>query len=285
MDGAGRKLIIGCGYIGRRVAQAWVQQGAEVWALTRSEEHARALRDLGVRPVTGDVTDPSSLAVLPSAGTVLYSVGFDRTSGKTFREVYVDGLEHVLQALTGRTGRLLYISSTSVYGQNDGQWVDETSECQPETPNGQACFDAEELVRRFAGGQVLRLAGIYGPGRLMARIEALRAKEPLRGNPAAWLNLIHADDAVAAILACELRGASGDTCLVCDDRPIRRAEYFETLARVLNLSLPRWSAEPLSDQERSKLNKRCSNRRLREQLGMALRYPDIMQGLPHACQS
>lgn len=288
MPGAERKLIVGCGYVGRRAAQAWLGQGSEVYALTRSAGNAQMLKELGLRPIIGDVTDPVSLSRLPEVDTVLYAVGFDRHSGKTFREVYVQGLENVLRQIAGCTQRFLYISSTSVYGQNAGEWVDETSICRPETPNGQACLEAEELVRKnFAvlnsdrpTFNVLRLAGIYGPGRLMARIEALRAGEPLHGNPEAWLNLTHVDDAVAAILACEQRGVPGELYLVSDDRPSRRCEYFAKLADALGIEPPLWESEPLADEARSRFNKRCSNRKLREQLGVELKYPTLAEGLP-----
>src|SRR5690606_29190096 len=145
---------------------------------------------------------------------------FDRTSGHSQRDVYVDGLRHVLNAMAGRCERFVYISSTSVYGQTQGEWVDESSPCRPDRPNGQACLEAENLVWEFfpagmdpeqSGAVVLRLAGIYGPGRLLRRVEQLRSGDPIGGNPEAWLNLIHVDDAATAVLACEQRFTPGET--------------------------------------------------------------------------
>jgi len=171
-----RKLVIGCGYLGQRVARRWLAQGDSVVALTRSEARARSFHESGIEPVIGDVTDPATLAGLPEVDTLLYAVGLDRGSGQSQREVSVGGLENVLGRMAGRVRRILYISSTSVYGQNDGEWVDETSECRPESENGKVCLDAEDLLRdRVPDANILRLAGIYGPGRLVARIEALRA--------------------------------------------------------------------------------------------------------------
>ena len=109
-----RKLIIGCGYLGRRVAAEWLLQRHRVSALTRSEEHADRFRSQGIEPIIGDITDVDSLSQLPKAETVLYSVGFDRQSGKSQREIYVDGLENVLKQIASRFGRLIFISSTSV---------------------------------------------------------------------------------------------------------------------------------------------------------------------------
>jgi nucleoside-diphosphate-sugar epimerase len=139
---ATRKLIIGCGYLGRRVARRWIAHGDTVFALTRSTGRARDLLSSGIEPVIGDVTDPATLGALPEADTLLYAVGLDRTSGKSQREVYVGGLENVLAMVAGKIRRFLYISSTSVYGQNAGEWVDEDSGCLPGSENGSVCLES-----------------------------------------------------------------------------------------------------------------------------------------------
>ena len=275
------RLIIGCGYLGRRAARRWVAQGDRVFALTRSESNAAELRELGVTPILGDVLDPSSLRSLPSTDTLLYAVGLDRNSGRSQREVYVDGLRSVLAELPASRPRIIYISSTSVYGQSAGEWVDEESECKPASPGGKVCLEAEELLRREApSAQILRLAGIYGPGRLIARIEQLRNGSPLSGNPQAWLNLVHVEDAVSAVIASDRRGLPGSTWLVSDDRPSHRREYYDLLAWLVGAPAPRF-AEPESPADQQ-LNKRCRNRRLREALHVELRFPTIALGLPDA---
>ncbi len=290
-----RRLIVGCGYLGERVARAWLKFGDDVLALTRSRTHAEEMHALGIQPIVGDVTDLTSIrdAVrdLPDIDTVLYAVGFDRDAGKSKREVYVDGLENVLKGLSGRVGRICYISSTSVYGQSGGEVVDEDSECNPSSENGRICTDAERKVWQYypadssageRGASVLRLAGIYGPGRLLARVESLRSGEPLSGNPEAWLNLIHVDDAVAAVLASEQLGRLGSTYLVSDDRPVQRRVYYDLLARLISAPQPTFvDAEPNSAESRQ-LNKRCCNRRIRDELGVELVYPNIEVGIPHA---
>jgi nucleoside-diphosphate-sugar epimerase len=298
---AARKLIIGCGYLGRRVARRWVARGDTVVALTRSNERAAKLRRSDIEPIIGDVTDPATLAELPEADTLLYAVGLDRTSGKSQHEVYVGGLDNVGARLSGKCRRFLYISSTSVYGQTTGEWVDEDSECRPESENGKVCFDAEQLLHtRIPEASILRLAGIYGPGRLVARIAALRAGLVLEGNPDAWLNLIHVDDAVAAVLACEERGRSGRTYLVCDDRPCRRLEYYSILAFLVGAPAPRSGTIPplasgghggagedvtgasIAKPQALDLNKRCCNLRLHDELHVTLRFPNVHIGLPIA---
>ena len=107
---ASRKLIIGCGYLGRRVARRWLAQRDAVFALTRSAERAGEFQASGIVPIVGDVTDPASLATIPDVETALYAVGLDRASGKSMREVYVGGLENVLNHLVGKVRKFLYIS-------------------------------------------------------------------------------------------------------------------------------------------------------------------------------
>lgn len=283
------KLIVGCGYLGNRVARAWINAGHTVTALTRSPARAKEWTRDGIRPVVGDICEPTTLTSLPAAETVLFAVGFDRTSGRTQQAVYVDGLKNLLQALAGRTKRFIYISSSSVYGQSAGEWVDETSDCHPAQSGGECCLLAEQLVysafpadQSAVSANVLRLSGIYGPGRLLSRVESLRAGEPLSGRGDAWLNLIHVDDAVRAVLVCDERGQPGQTYLVSDDRPISRAEYYGRLAELANCPPPKFNPESQPSRGAGGLNKRCRNIRLREVLGVDLQFPTINDGLPHS---
>lgn len=288
-----RRLIIGCGYLGRRVARLWLDSGDTVFALTRSAETANTLRELGIEPLIGDVLQASSLAALPDCDTALHAVGFDRTAAASKREVYVDGLRNVLDQMAGRCERFLHVSSTSVYGQADGELVDEDSPCEPAHESGQICLDAERLVLEYVSkaslpaATILRLAGIYGPQRLLARTDAICQKQPLPGNPDAWLNLIHVDDAAQAVLAAAQQSASGSSeqaaqvFLVSDNQPIQRRTYYETLARLLGIDEVLFDADTPARHTRG-LGKRCCNRRLREQLGVTLSYPTIKSGLPQS---
>lgn len=294
------KLIVGCGYLGRRVARAWLADGDRVFALTRSAANAADLQSIGVVPIIGDICQPESLSDLPGVNTVLFAVGYDRGSGKSQREVYVDGLKSVLQVVGPGSARscqrFLYVSSSSVYGQSEGEWVDESSVTEPVQPGGVCCREAEELVfRTFTAGfsepssagtvpyaNVLRLSGIYGPDRLLSRVAMLRAGEPISGRGDAWLNLIHVDDGVRAIQACEGSGKPGQTYLVSDDAPILRAEYYGKLAELTGSPTPTFAPETASSRGSGGINKRCLNRRMREELKVALAYPSISVGLPHA---
>ena len=283
------RLIIGCGYLGLRVASLWKARGDDVFVLTRSEERAATLQEHGLKPILGDVANSDSLRGLPTAASVLYAVGYDRSGPHSKRAVYVDGLKNVLKQIQGRCQRFIYVSSTSVFGQSAGEFVDEMSATEPREENGQICLDAESVVRQFhdstamsaanAGAIILRLAGIYGPGRLLARIDQLQRNEPFTGNPEAWLNLIHVDDAAQALIASDERGRLGETYLVCDDQPLRRAEYYSALAARVGAPPPRFVELAVDSSERQQFNKRCLNHRLRNELGIELRYPTIIDGL------
>lgn len=302
-----QKLIIGCGYVGREVARRWLEAGHDVAALTRSEANAQQFSDLGIQPVLGEITNPETLQGLPESETVLYAVGFDRSASQSRHEVYVEGLSHALSVIKERTQQIIYLSSTSVYGQTAGEWVDETSACEPERENGQICLEAEQLfaqqgllgeaaVEGNARAVILRLAGIYGPGRLLARMEQIKAGEPLAGRPDAWLNLIHLDDIVQTILRCDGDLQLASHYLVSDSRPVTRQEYYETLAQLIEAPQPRFatgeaadvkskSTRPNSTERAAGVNKRCNNKRLREELGVELQYPSIWEGLSQAIKN
>ncbi len=204
------KLIIGCGYLGRRVARRWIAQGDAVFALTRSPDRARDLRNLGIEPIVGDVTDAATLAGFPEVDTLLWAVGLDRAAGRSQREVYVDGLENVLPCIAGRVRRWIYISSTSVYGQTDGEWVDKIiRNAGPKVDNVKIYVDAETRLRAAEpAANILRLAGFTAPGGWCRDSPRLRTgRKPFStGTPERGLNLIHVDDAVTSIVHANAGG-------------------------------------------------------------------------------
>jgi nucleoside-diphosphate-sugar epimerase len=264
-------LILGCGYLGRVVARRWLDTGRRVAALTRSRAHE--LRALGIEPILGDVTDPDLR--LPTADTVLFVVGLDRTAGKSMRDVYVGGLANVLKALPA-VRRFVYVSSTSVYAQADEAWVDESSPTEPIAENGRVVLDAERLLReRRPDAVVLRFAGIYGPGRGV-RKTAVENGEPIAADPNGWLNLIHVEDGATAVLAAADRAPAGATYNVADDRPVTRREFYTEMSNLLGAPPPWFTAAA----ERS--NRRISNRKMRAELGVELRFPDFRAGLRDA---
>jgi nucleoside-diphosphate-sugar epimerase len=283
-------LIIGCGYLGQRVGALLCQRGERVFGTVRSARRAADLAKDGIEPMIADVLDLESLGRLPAADRVFYAVGFDRVAGPTMRTVYVDGLQNVLNGLSSQTTRLVYASSTGVYGQSGDEWVNEESPTIPATESGKVCLAAECRVRAWANSRIrtaqaiiLRYSGLYGPGRVVRR-SLIERGEPIAGDPGKFLNLIHIDDAAQAALAALETTAEPSLYLIADDRPVTRYEYYSLIARLLGAPEPRFEIPRTGTpgESRDASNKRISNHRMREQLGLTLRYPDILAGVPVA---
>jgi nucleoside-diphosphate-sugar epimerase len=270
------KLVIGCGYLGRVVAARWKSAGDRVIATTRTPKRAAELRALGYEPVVCDVLRPASLLALPrSVATILQCVGFDRGSGVSIRAVCVEGLAHVLSALSGWRGRFIHVSSPSVYGQTGGEEVDEDAATQPAEEAGRVALEAELLLaERRPDAIILRFAGIYGPGRLL-RAREIVAGEALAADPETWLNLIHVEDGAAAVVAADERGRPGAVYNIADDRPVPRRQFYTHLAAVLRAPHARFLPPPGTRDA----NRRIANRRMKQELGVSLLYANSIEGL------
>ncbi|MBY0459814.1 MAG: SDR family oxidoreductase [Gemmataceae bacterium] len=268
------RLIVGCGFLGRVAAARWLAQGHRVSALTRA--NADTLRATGVEPVTGDVLARDTHRALPTADTVLYAVGMDYRAGHSMRDVYVQGLANVLDALP-TCGRFIYISSTSVYGQSDGDFVTETSPTEPAEESGRVVLEAEALLRaRRQDAIILRSAGLYGPNRLLRKQPILRG-EPLVGDAGKWLNLVHVADAAAAILHTEAHAPPGETYNVSDGTPVSRRDFYTLLAELLHAPAATFDHR----QEPGAPNRRIDATKLRA-LGWAPTFPSYREGLTAA---
>jgi nucleoside-diphosphate-sugar epimerase len=279
------RLIFGCGYLGQRVARLWQPRGEEVYAVTRHAAKAETLRQQGIRPILADLLHPlpADVAWPRQIDTVLFAVGYDRDSTASIGAVYERGLANVLSSLPDDVGRLIYISSTGVYGDAAGDWVDEETPCHPTRAGGKASLAAEDQLRRHRLGQrslILRLAGIYGPGRI-PRAGTLLAGQPIDAPADGHLNLIHVDDAAAIVLLAESKAPLPRTYVVSDGQPVVRADYYGELARLLNAPPPRFAPpDPSSPAaQRAASDKRVSNRRLVSELAPSFRFPSYREGL------
>jgi nucleoside-diphosphate-sugar epimerase len=284
-------LIVGCGYLGQRLGALLRAGGEPVWGTVRSPGRAEELTRSGIEPVIADVLHPESLRRLPRADRVFYCVGFDRSAGAAIRAVFVDGFQHVLDSLSDSVQRLVYASSTGVYGQTGGEWVDEGSPTCAQHESGEVILEAEGRLRAWAEARarpaiVLRFAGLYGPGRIVRRA-LLERGEPIPGDPERFLNLIHIEDA-ARVAAAALEALEPDRIyLVGDDRPVTRREYYSLAARCLRAAEPRFAPPQPGSAEaaRDATSKRIANRRMKHGLGITLLYPDISTGIPAALES
>jgi nucleoside-diphosphate-sugar epimerase len=279
-------LIVGCGYVGRRLARHYLDRGQEVTGLVRSDESRAALAAEGIPALSADLAT-GSLRHLALAGERVFHLAPPPAKGE------VDVHTRRLVAAFGAGGgprRLVYLSTTGVYGDCGGAWVDETWPPAPGVDRARRRWDAESSLRRWSGetgGElvILRVAGIYGPGRLP--LERIRRGLPLVSEAESpFSNRVHVDDLVAACAAAMERGRPGGVYNVCDGNPSTMTDYFFRVADAVGL--PRPPVIPL-DEAAAELSagmlsylresRRLSNRRMREELGVTPRYPDLAAGL------
>lgn len=268
-----RVLIAGCGYVGTELGLQLAAAGAEVHGIRRRAH----LLPSPIRPISADLLDPELKGHLPQVDAVVYPAAADESSPAGYRRAYVEGLRNLMQALEAvgaPVQRFLFTSSTAVYGDADGGWVDEETPPAPENFRGSIVLEGEEMVA--AGpfrGVVLRLGGIYGPGRtrLLEMVRAGRARCPEPGP--LWSNRIHRDDAAGALAHLLALDDPRSTYLGVDDEPTSLCEVYRHLARLLDAPEP--PSDP--DMSRDRSNKRCSNQRLRAS-GYTFHYPSFREG-------
>jgi len=232
----------------------------------------------------GDVTIASSLHDLPIADTVLVAFGYDRSTGLPIQDVYVQGLANLLAALSADTGRVIYVSSTGVYGKTAGESVNEDSACEPLRDGGIACWNAEQLLLGHPLGSRsvrLRLAGIYGPDRIPF-LSALAAGGPIATPADSFLNLIHVEDAADVVVWGAASAPAPSLYLVSDGHPVLRREFYEEAARQIGAPAPRFVA-PEADSPQSRRaaagDKQIDSRRLWKAMQAAPKYPPSREGL------
>jgi nucleoside-diphosphate-sugar epimerase len=288
------KLIVGCGYLGLRVARRWLAVEEPVAAVTRHAARAQEFRAMGILPIIAEVTEPPSLEplrkLLGPGDTLLYAVGYDRHAAKAMDEVYIQGLQNVLAAVSPEIGRVIYISSTGVYGQVAGETINEDSVTEPAREGGRVCLAAEQALRESKFGEravILRLAGIYGPGRVPNRADLVEQK-PLPFDPASALNLIHVDDAASIVMAADKSPTTPRTYVVSDGHPVARGDYYAELAQLWNAPPPVFatpgtvdpnSGTTIAPSRRGGADKRIDTTRLMSELAPVLSYPDYRAGL------
>lgn len=276
-----RRLIIGCGYLGMPLARLWVEKGHQVFATTRGGPgREEAVAGLGAEPVMFDVVQGGEL---PEVSVVVTAVGLDRAAGFSMAQVYVDGLRNVIRAFKIPPSRWLHVSSTSVYAQDDGEWVDEESAATGGDTSGKVVLEAERLLlAEVPSATVLRFGGIYGPGRLL-KAKAIRSGEVLSGDPSRWLNLIHQADGVRILdRLAWTQSIEGKTFNVVDREPVARGYFYRELAGILGCPEPAWKStspgEAPGPHEGN--NRRVSSGKLGDLLGDIWGYPTYRQGLP-----
>lgn len=272
-----RTLIAGCGDIGSRLGTLLAQRGHSVWGLRRSS----AGLPEQITPVTGDLLDPETLAQIPKKiDYAVFCATPDEVTEAAYRRIYIDALSMFLERLADqqpKVKRLLFVSSTSVYHQQDGEWVDEASATQPTHFRGQTLLQAERLLSNCPWPSLAaRCGGIYGPGRNRLVNQVRQGDIQLRDEPPLYTNRIHSDDCAAA-LAHLISLKNPDNCyLLVDSNPATKQEVVDWIAQRLGIPPPARTKPTPAAKDLSQ-GKRCSNKRLLES-GFNFQYPGYRQG-------
>jgi nucleoside-diphosphate-sugar epimerase len=265
--------ILGCGYVGLELGRQLRAGGDDVVGVRRSPDGLAAVENAGLEAVAADVTDADSLVAVPDVDAVVFAASAGGRGADAARAVYVEGLRTVVDHFGGRASppdRLVYTSSTGVYGDHGGDWVDETTDIDPDDGRTAALVEAErvalEAVPEYdVDPTVVRFGGIYGPDRF-------RTERYLDGPiTEGYVNLVHREDAAGTVrflLGEDL--ARGEIVVGVDDEPVDRRELARWLADQFDREPPaqRTIEEALSEVDggrarRLRANKRCSNAKLR----------------------
>ncbi len=280
-----RVLIVGCGYIGLPLAAELVCQGHQVTGLRRTRTAEADLRAAGITPCYVDITRPADLAALPASFDWIVNCVAASGSADEYHRTYLDGTRNLLAWLSASPPKkFVYTSSTSVYGQTDGSCVEETSAAEPGIETGRALVQTERVLLEAVRQQkfpavILRLAGIYGPGRGYWLRQFLAGAARLEGDGSRVLNMIHRDDVAGAVVAALQRGQPGQIYNAADDEPVTQLMLFEWLAKTLGKPLPPAVLEdPGAARKRGLTSKRVSNRKLKFELGYQLKYATFREG-------
>ena len=315
-----RVLIVGCGYVGLPLVAELVRRGHEVSGLRRSALAEAGLKAAGVTPLHADITRPETLARLPRDFDWVVNCSASGGGGaEDYRKVYLDGNRNLLAWLAdSAVKKFVYTSSTSVYAQNDGSVVTETSLVAPEADTAKVLVETEKLLLAATrplnrppatfsptGGEgrdegedgsrglgrrppssphqfpavILRVAGIYGPGRGYAFKQFLRGEARIEGDGSRVLNMIHRDDLIGIIIAALERGEAGQIYNAADNEPVSQRKFYDWLAAQLKQPLPLQIAPDAEVwRKRGVTNKRVSNAKLRAALKYKFQFPDFRAG-------
>ena len=270
-------LIIGCGVIGTQLAHVLSAKGHQVIGLKRNPPETDGGK---ISYFTADITLPAKLEDLPTDFDILYFiVSPDGRNEDSYREIYESGLNNLLNkfSLAGSNPHWIFVSSTSVYGQSRGEWVDEKSIAEPESATSQLIRQAEQkLMVLDPENIVVRFSGIYGPGR-ESLLRMARQAPAIQQNPPYFTNRIHVQDCIgilAFLLECRLAGAALEQCyLASDDDPAPLWDVMSWLAEHMNCQPPTVKSADIQ----CVMNKRCNNQRLKA-LGYKFLYPGFKDG-------
>lgn len=280
-------LIVGCGDIGLRVAKIWKNSSKSIFALVRSESSINSLHQQHIHTCQADLDEPASLGNLPSKQALLYYFAPPPATGQQDTR-----MTHFLERLDTQhlPAHLIYISTSGVYGDQAGKLINEQTPANPQVDRAKRRYHAEQQLQLWGQKNnvpitILRVGGIYGPGRLP--LQRLKDHTPmLLENLAPHTNRIHADDLAQVCIAAATKNTAGEIYNISDGTNSNMTEYFNTIADFCGLDRP-----PLVDWDQAektisqgmlsylKESRKMDNSKMINELDIKLIYPSLKEGL------
>lgn len=278
-----RLLVVGCGYVGKRVASLARESGYEVFALTRTAARARELESQSCRPIVGSWHLPESLAELPEFEAILVAIPH-REEADLGEKTHVAGLANLVAAVGNSQPRFVYLSTTGVFGQCSGEKLNEDSPATPTRLGPKIAVAAEQWITSasVASATVIRLAGIYGPERVPLAAK-LRAGEALSVPVEGYLNLVHVDDIARVVLHVIATPTQSDLYLLSDGQPVLRRDFYTHLAELCGVGQPMF-CEPAADSPKARraTSKCIDPSRIVAEIDYSFLFPSYREGLKSA---
>jgi len=278
-------LILGCGYVGTKLAKTCLTLGFHVSATTRNKEHAQTLQKSGIKPII--IASPTDISddILAQTTHIIDSIPLTRADNTMFASQI-----QWLPLLTPKLQHLKwagYLSTTGVYGDAAGAWVDESYKCQPSSPRGIERLKAEKAwLGSGLPAEIFRLAGIYGAERNIISRLMVGDYKAVQWAPPHYSSRIHIEDIMASLIAAMQQPRSGRTLNIADDLPLPHADYIQQVATMIGAPKPiiLTLAEGKAQLSATALsffsdNKRISNKRLHDELLPKLHYPSFKEGM------
>ncbi len=273
--------VLGCGYVGKALADGWQEQGHFVTGTTTSKERIAALTETLSKAVLAKGADYLAMqSLLQDQNTLVVSIaptGFQEADTATYETTYISTTQNLVKVLSQAPNvtQIIYLSSCSVYGDRQGEWVDEASQVAPTEQSSQVIHESEQIILQAANEQqkvcILRLGGIYGPGRELVSMFGGLAGMTIPGKGDRFINWIHRDDIIGAIEFARLNELQGIYNLVDDSRLTVKEQVSRVCARY-DLPRVKWDSSQLSLQRKSV---QVSNHKLKV-AGYELIHPQLL---------
>lgn len=271
-------LIVGCGYVGAALGVLLADEGHLVWGMRRNPENMPQ----SIKPLSADIHDEDLSNQLPNGlDFIFYTIASGGGGEAGYRAAYTQGPKNLLKALDLKgesPRRIFFISSTAVYAQTDGRRVDEESPTLPTHYSGRILLEGERvLLESSHPATILRLSGIYGPGRTRLIDTVRTGRAEVQEGPPRFTNRIHRDDCAGVLAHLMKMDAPDEVYIGVDDEPADRREVLNWLAARLGVPNPRETRVAEAPSTRAATNKRCSNARLKAG-GYRFLFPSYREG-------